>query len=173
MWCLRLVRTAFMKRVYWLAVALIVGLPLFPTHAQTAQPGERLAISVTKIDRNEHGFLISVEITNLSERTLFLPQASGWLPFRYRPRVNSLDIEQWSDGKTNLPPREQISPLQRTGTFQSGRVETRGETKVGFASLRVKPLPTRFKRSSLPLSTTAIPSVLCGLPISATSFVFH
>jgi hypothetical protein len=35
---------------------------------------------------------------------LFLPQSSDWPNFKDRPRIYSLDVEQWSDGKTNLSP---------------------------------------------------------------------
>jgi hypothetical protein len=93
-----------MKRINWLAIALISGMPLFPTQAQTVQPVGRLAISVTHIDRNENGFLISVDIMNRSNHSFYLRQAAGWPVFKYRPQFDSLDVQQWSDGKTNLSP---------------------------------------------------------------------
>jgi hypothetical protein len=94
-----------MNRVTLIAFALIVAVFSHRSLAQTVQPEERLAIAVTNIERNEFGYLISVEITNRSARVLFLPQSSGWhLPFRYRPRIYTLGIGQWSDGQTNLSP---------------------------------------------------------------------
>lgn len=93
-----------MKRINWLAIALTVGMPIFFSRAQTARPGRGLAISVTHIERNEYGFLISVYIVNRSERTLFLRQATGWPEFKHRPQIDSLYVQQWSDGKTNLSP---------------------------------------------------------------------
>jgi hypothetical protein len=109
-----------MKQHICLAIVLITGTHLCSPQAQTAQASHHVSVTVTHIDRNEFGFLISVDIANLSEQTLFLPQASEWLTYKYGPRVNSLNVEQWSDGKTNLPPKEQMWPVSRAGYYSVG-----------------------------------------------------
>lgn len=93
-----------MKRINWLVISLIASMPFSLILAQTTQPSGSIVLSVSHIDRNEYGFLISVDIVNRSNRTLFLPQATGWPEFKYRPQVGSLEVRQWSDGKTNLSP---------------------------------------------------------------------
>jgi hypothetical protein len=72
--------------------------------AQTAKPDDGLAISVTHIESDKYGFLITVEITNRSRRPLFLPQSSAWPVSKEGPRIYSLDVEQWVDSKTSLSP---------------------------------------------------------------------
>jgi hypothetical protein len=63
-----------------------------------------MKLTVTGIHKNEWGFLITVDVSNVSKRPLFLPQSSSWPLFRQLPRIISLDVEQWSDAKTNLSP---------------------------------------------------------------------
>lgn len=71
--------------------------------AQAARSDHGLVVIVRHMERNRFGFLITVEITNTSDRKLFLPQAPDWRPnAELDPRVQSLNVEQWSDGKTNL-----------------------------------------------------------------------
>ena len=72
--------------------------------AQSAAPVNDLSMRIARIDSNASGFLITVDVSNRSQRSLFLPQSSDWPIFEYRPRINSLDVEQWFDGKTNLSP---------------------------------------------------------------------
>jgi len=87
-------------------LAFVLGAVTSPSlsFAQNANPDDRLAISVTRIDRDKHGFLITVEIANRSQQTLFLPQSSDWPDFKYLPRIYSVDVEQWVDSKTDLSP---------------------------------------------------------------------
>jgi hypothetical protein len=75
------------------------------TLALVAHLAQGLTISVSQVERSRYGYLITVEIINASGHKLYLPQAPGWrLNSDINPRVQSLDIEQWSDGKTNLLP---------------------------------------------------------------------
>jgi len=91
-------------RLVFLAFAL--GATAFPllSFAQNAKPEDGLAISVTRVDSEKDGFLITVEITNRSRQSLFLPQSSVWPLFKDLPRIYSLDVEQWVDSKTDLSP---------------------------------------------------------------------
>lgn len=93
--------------------------------SQVEQPKKHgLSIAVSRVDRNRDGYLITVEIANASDRRLFLPQSPYWRPnSEFGPRVQSLDAEQWSDGKTNLLPkgRSLSSSLpQQAGFFSVG-----------------------------------------------------
>ena len=72
--------------------------------AQANRPSGDLTVNVTGVQREAHGFLVKVRIANTSKRVLFFPQAPGWPQFPYRPQVLSLNVEQWSDGETNLLP---------------------------------------------------------------------
>jgi len=87
-------------------LAFVLGAVTSPrlSIAQNAKPENGLAISVTHIDSDNHGFLITVEIANRSQQPLFLPQSSDWPAFKYLPRIYSLDVEQWVDSKTDLSP---------------------------------------------------------------------
>ena len=68
----------------------IVASPRF-SFAQTAMPDDGLSISVTHIDSIEHGFLITVKISNLSWHPLLLPQSSDWPDVKDRPQICSFD----------------------------------------------------------------------------------
>jgi hypothetical protein len=92
-----------MRLIVLTFVVGVVPLPRF-SFAQIALPDDGLSISVTHIDSIEHGFQITVKIANLSRHPLFLPQSSDWPNFKDRSQIYSLDLEQWSDGKTNLSP---------------------------------------------------------------------
>jgi hypothetical protein len=72
--------------------------------AQTKRQSADMTVDVTDVQHGAHGFLVKVKIANTSKRVLFLPQSPGWPQFQYRPQVLSLNVEQWSDGKTNLLP---------------------------------------------------------------------
>ncbi len=83
-------------------LAIVIGTG---TLAQVGGREHGLTIDVTHVERNRYGYLITIEIINVSESKLYLPQAPGWQPNSDRgPRVQTLDVEQWSDGKTNLLP---------------------------------------------------------------------
>jgi hypothetical protein len=109
-------------------VLVLLGLSAIVFGSDTLTQGARsdhaLAISVSHIDRNRFGVLVTIEIANTSDHKLFLPQAPGWRPnSKLEPRVQSLDIEQWSDGKTNLLPsgRSLSSSLpHKAGYFSVG-----------------------------------------------------
>jgi hypothetical protein len=92
--------------------------------AQVGRAERMLTVAVSRVERNRYGYLITVEIVNASDHRLFLPQAPGWRPnSELDPRVQSLDVEQWSDGKTNLLPagRSLSSSLpQKAGYFSVG-----------------------------------------------------
>jgi len=92
--------------------------------AQVGRSEHGLTVTVSHVERNRYGYLITVEIVNASSRSLFLPQAPGWRPdSELDPRVQSLDVKQWSDGKTNLLPagRSLSSSLPRkAGYFSVG-----------------------------------------------------
>jgi hypothetical protein len=83
-------------------LVLATGTALCPLVAQVVHSQERLRIDVTHIEQNASGFLITVEITNVTKRTMFLPQSPGWPTYAYRPEILSLAVQQWTDGKTNL-----------------------------------------------------------------------
>jgi hypothetical protein len=93
-----------MMRLRFLAFVLAAIASPSLSFAQNAKPDDGLAITVTHIDSDQHGFLITVEIANRSKKTLFLPQVSDWPDFKYLPRIYSLDVEQWVDSKTDLSP---------------------------------------------------------------------
>jgi hypothetical protein len=90
--------------------------------AQSSRSRHGLVVSVTHTERNQYGILINVEIVNASERKLFLPQEQVWHPnIGLYFRVASLEVEQWSDGKTNLLPEgSTLTTLQKTGYFSVG-----------------------------------------------------
>lgn len=92
--------------------------------ARVPRSDQGLTITVSHIQRNRFGLLITVEIANTSGRKLFLPQAPGWRPHsNLDPRVQSLDIAQWSDGNNNLlPARRSLSSSlpPKTGYFSVG-----------------------------------------------------
>lgn len=100
--CLSIMRSGVIMRLIFLVFVLSAVVSLRVSFGQTVKPDDGLAISVSHIDSNKYGFLITVEITNRSRRPLFLPQSSDWPVFKYRPKTYSLNVEQWSDGKTNL-----------------------------------------------------------------------
>lgn len=86
---------------------LVIGTVAVATvHLAPAQAGNSrraMTINVTHVERNRQGFLITVDLVNESGRTLFLPEAPEWrADSPGSPRIQSLDVEQWSDGKTNL-----------------------------------------------------------------------
>lgn len=71
--------------------------------AQVPRSDQRLTVTVTHVERNRFGVLITVKIANTSDHRLFLPQAPGWGTYNnLDPRVLTLGVQQWSDGKTNL-----------------------------------------------------------------------
>ena len=89
------------------SVLLLLGFSaiVFGHHAlaQAARSDHGLTVIVRHMERNRFGFLHTVEIVNTSGRDLVLPQAPDWRPnAEFDPRVQSLNVEQWSDGKTNL-----------------------------------------------------------------------
>lgn len=103
--------------------------------AQANQQSADLTVHVTDVQRKAHGFLVKVKIANTSKRVLFLPQSPSWPQFPYRPQVLSLNVEQWSDGKTNLLPlgRSLSSSLPISpATFRSDLAETFLLKGIGF-----------------------------------------
>jgi hypothetical protein len=89
-------------------LAFLTVIPNAPAQANR-QSGD-LTVNVTGGQRETYGFLVRVRIVNTSTRVLFLPQSPGWPQFADRPQVLSLNVEQWSDGETNLmPPGRSLS----------------------------------------------------------------
>ena len=65
----------------------------------------QIEVQVTNTEQTKYGYLLTVEITNNSPRTLYFPRSSYWSSNRSDPpQINSLDIQQWSDGKINILP---------------------------------------------------------------------
>jgi hypothetical protein len=65
----------------------------------------QVEITVTHTDKTKYGYLLTVEITNNSARTLYFPTISYLSSDNLAPpQINSLAVEQWSDGKSNILP---------------------------------------------------------------------
>jgi hypothetical protein len=91
--------------------------------APQTRPLPRVEIKVGHIEKTRYGYLLNVEITNDGAKPLYFPQSSYWdANHSDPPKINSLGIEQWSDGKTN------ILPGRRT-------IDSNGEMKPGFFSI--------------------------------------
>jgi len=92
-----------LRRLLLLIFGLVAIVAEHLAPAQDRRSGSDLMIRVTHVERNRYGFLITVDLMNDSGRTLFLPEASGWRKDSPgMPRIQSLGVGQWSDGKTNL-----------------------------------------------------------------------
>jgi hypothetical protein len=81
-------------------------------------PRPQIEVKVTSTEQTKYGYLLTVGITNNSTRTLYFPQSSYWSSDRSDPpQINSLDIQQWSDGKTNILPGRRF---EGTGPMDEG-----------------------------------------------------
>ncbi len=86
-------------------LTMLAAITVIPNaSAQADRESGDLTVNVTSVKREAHGFLVKVRIANTSKRVLFLPQSPGWPQYQYRPQILSLDVQQWSDGETNLLP---------------------------------------------------------------------
>jgi hypothetical protein len=82
-------------------------------------PLPQIEIKVTHTEQTKYGYLLIVEIINNSAKTLYFPQSSYWIANHSNPpQINSLGVQQWSDGKTNILPGGRTIDL--TGQMEPG-----------------------------------------------------
>jgi hypothetical protein len=61
-----------------------------------------MKVTVVSVEHSSYGSVVRFEIRNTSSRSLYFPQSSYWEPGSKETAIQSAQIEQWSDGKTNL-----------------------------------------------------------------------
>jgi hypothetical protein len=83
-----------------LAILLVASVSsLRPTVNAASQP---MRVTVVSVEHRPFGSVIRFEIRNAGNHSLYFPQSPYWQPGSTEPAIQSLDIEQWSDGKTNM-----------------------------------------------------------------------
>jgi hypothetical protein len=90
------------QHLHWgvLAILLVASvLSLRPTVNGASQP---MRVTFVSVEHRPFGSVIRFEIRNAGNRSLYFPQSPYWQPGSTEPAIQSLDIEQWSDGKTNM-----------------------------------------------------------------------
>jgi len=91
---------------YWLVVLATSSILANRVCAQeNATPSHDLGVKVTAIRHEAHEDVLEISVENTSHHALYLAQSPAWPHWHYRPRLLTLDVDQWSDGKTNLLPK--------------------------------------------------------------------
>ena len=145
-------------------LTLLAFIAVFPgALAQAKQQSTDLTVNVTDVQREAHGFRVKVKIVNTSRRVLFLPQSPSWPQYPYRPQVLSLEVEQLSDGKTNLLP--QGRSLSSSLPHQPGYFSIGPCRDVPFNGHWIRLDPGRTLSDEIPVSD---PSTADYIPTSCT-----
>jgi hypothetical protein len=90
------------QHFHWGALAIVLvasAAGLRPIVSDTSQP---MRVTISSVEHRTFGSVIRFEIRNTGNHPLFFPQSPYWQPGSNEPAIQSLDIEQWSDGKTNM-----------------------------------------------------------------------
>jgi hypothetical protein len=100
-------------------LSALVGLSSATVAQGKVSPRPQIEVKVTNTEQTKYGYLLTVEIINNSARTLYFPQSSYWIANHSEPpQINSLGVQQWSDGITNILPGGRT--IDSTGQMEPG-----------------------------------------------------